>query len=343
MEKPLISVVIPFYNVENYIARCLDSVIHQTYENIEIILIDDCSTDQSFEIAKKHLLRFPQINSHIICFETNQGQGAARNAGIKKAKGDYIYFIDSDDWLANEVVFALFMSHLETDSYDFLGAALQLAYEDGKTFTYNATKHPSEITEIRGNDIFLALIDNVIPAIAGNFLYSSEFLKQNNLFFEEGIKHEDELWMFRICINSQRCLLLPEVTYNYYRSNPNSTMNNIGINNLNNIEKIAKDILNINDCLLLHKKIGTNKFSVYLDRFYYNILKDKNLIHDYPNWVKFYRRLKKHYSQSETSSILKKFRLPPYLAYILLLEKMKKPSKIRNRFYRSFLNKLSVV
>ncbi len=70
MKRPLISVVIPFYNVENYVVRCLDSILHQTYQNFEIILIDDDSSDQSFEIVQYYLSKFPQVESHIISFET---------------------------------------------------------------------------------------------------------------------------------------------------------------------------------------------------------------------------------------------------------------------------------
>lgn len=343
MKRLLISVVIPFYNVENYIVRCLDSVIHQTYQDFEIILIDDDSSDQSFELAQHYLSKFPQVESHIISFETNRGQGAARNAGIKKAKGDYIYFIDSDDWLANRDVFALFVQHVSVSTYDFLGAGLQLAYDGGKISGYNTAKHPSQVTEITGNHILEALVDNVIPAVAGNFMYSSEFLKQHKLLFKEGIKHEDELWMFHVSVCSKKCLLLPDITYNYYRSNPNSTMNNRQISNLENIEKIVEDILETSNTMQLHNKIGIEKFSEYLDRFYYIVLNDENLINHPTEWKIFYKRLKKSYSQSKISTALKKFRLPASLAYILLLEKMKNPSKIRNRFYRRMLNKFSVV
>ncbi len=224
-----------------------------------------------------------------------------------------------------------------------MGAGLQLVYDGGKISGYNTTKHPSQITEITGNHILEALVDNVIPAVAGNFMYSSEFLRKNKLLFKEGIKHEDELWMFHVSICSKKCLLLPHITYNYYRSNPNSTMNNRQISNLENIEKIIEEILETNDILQLHNKIGEEKFSEYLDRFYYIILNDENLTKSSTEWKNFYKKLKKTYIQSKTSHVIKKFSLPSSLAYILLLEKSKRPSKIRNRFYRKLLSKFSVV
>lgn len=92
--KSLISVIIPVYNVEKYICRCLDSVLRQTYCNFEIILVNDGSTDDSGNICKKYQNRESRIT--LLC-QKNRGLSAARNAGIEVAKGDYITFIDSDD------------------------------------------------------------------------------------------------------------------------------------------------------------------------------------------------------------------------------------------------------
>ena len=95
---PKISIIIPVYNVENYIKQALDSVVNQTFKDIEIICINDCTPDKSFEIVKEYAKnddRFVLIEQ-----ETNQGQGVARNIGIEKASGEYIMFLDPDDWFA---------------------------------------------------------------------------------------------------------------------------------------------------------------------------------------------------------------------------------------------------
>lgn len=96
MKQPLVSIVVPIYNVENYLAKCLESLIHQTYSNIEIIAVNDGTKDNSLAIAQK----YSEIDKRIVLIsQKNQGLSAARNTGIKHATGDYICFLDSDDWL----------------------------------------------------------------------------------------------------------------------------------------------------------------------------------------------------------------------------------------------------
>ena len=92
-----ISIIIPVYNVENYLAECLNSVVNQTYRNIEIIIVNDGSTDNSFSIIQQYQLQDERIK---IINQENQGLSAARNAGMKVASGEYLWFVDSDDYVA---------------------------------------------------------------------------------------------------------------------------------------------------------------------------------------------------------------------------------------------------
>lgn len=103
--NPLISVIIPIYNVEKYLSRCLESVITQDYKNIEIILINDGATDRSLDIAIQYQNKDKRIK---VFSQTNQGLSAARNTGLEKAKGDYITFIDSDDYVSQDYVSYMF-------------------------------------------------------------------------------------------------------------------------------------------------------------------------------------------------------------------------------------------
>ena len=96
-ENIKVSIIIPVYNVERYLPKCLDSVINQTLRDIEIICIDDCSTDGSYEILQEYASKDDRII--VLKQETNQGQGVARNRGIDIAKGEYIGFVDPDDWI----------------------------------------------------------------------------------------------------------------------------------------------------------------------------------------------------------------------------------------------------
>lgn len=91
----MISVIVPIYNVQNYIAECLESIISQTYRDLEIICVDDCGLDNSISIVKKYMKKDDRIK--LVHHEENQGLGGARNTGISVANGEYIYFMDSDD------------------------------------------------------------------------------------------------------------------------------------------------------------------------------------------------------------------------------------------------------
>ena len=109
---PKISVVIPVYNVGSYLAECLDSVISQDFKDIEIICVNDCSADNSLEILKKYAGKDSRIK--IVNHEYNKGLGAARNTGLRKAAGKYVFFLDSDDFLCTGILGKLYNKALET-------------------------------------------------------------------------------------------------------------------------------------------------------------------------------------------------------------------------------------
>ena len=114
--NPVVSVIIPVYNVEKYLEECIDSVLAQTYQNIEIILVDDGSTDSSGLICD----RYAEKNTNIsVIHQKNSGLSAARNSGLNKANGDYIYFLDSDDYISADAIEKLF-SIAENDKSDIV-------------------------------------------------------------------------------------------------------------------------------------------------------------------------------------------------------------------------------
>ena len=123
MNNIKVSVIIPVYNVEKYLRECLESVINQTLKDIEIICINDGSTDKSYEILKEYAKLDHRIR---ILNQSNMGQSAARNRGLEIAKGKYVYFMDSDDWLEKDALKCL------TDISE--SKNLQILYFDGKTF-----------------------------------------------------------------------------------------------------------------------------------------------------------------------------------------------------------------
>lgn len=127
-DSPLISVIIPVYNVEKYLHRCLDSVIEQTYKNLEVILIDDGSTDHSGEICDDYAAK--DVRIHVI-HQENQGVSAARNKGLDTAKGEYIAFVDSDDYILPEM-YAKMLECIIENNVDFCVCQWQYEYADGR-------------------------------------------------------------------------------------------------------------------------------------------------------------------------------------------------------------------
>lgn len=112
MNKELISVIVPVYNVQEYLSECIESLINQKYSNLEILLINDCSTDDSLKICKEYEKKDSRIT--VINLKKNSGVSPARNVGLKKCKGDYVYFMDSDDYISEDFLYNL-ISNTEED------------------------------------------------------------------------------------------------------------------------------------------------------------------------------------------------------------------------------------
>ena len=207
-----ISIIIPVFNVENYIERCLKSVVQQDYEDIELILVDDCSPDRSMVIAQSTLqnVRFPV---KIITHQQNGGLSAARNSGIRAATGSYIYFLDSDDELFSANTISALVRILNGIQADCVIGN----YQQIKGKEEYISKKYSRKQLFKGNlEIKHAFAGGDIPIMAWNKLISKDFILENDLFFKEGLVNEDELWTFRLVLEAN-CIVVSGIpTYKYY-------------------------------------------------------------------------------------------------------------------------------
>lgn len=122
-----ISVIVPVYNVEKWLNMCIDSILAQSYKNLEIILVNDGSTDKSKDICDQYLKEDNRVKVFDIL---NSGQSVARNIGLKEAKGDYILFIDSDDYISDKAIIEKFINILDSNNYDFIYTSY-CRFEDG--------------------------------------------------------------------------------------------------------------------------------------------------------------------------------------------------------------------
>lgn len=208
--KPDISVVVPVYNVENHLAECLDSILRQTFQNIEILCVDDGSTDRSPEILAEYTAADPRM---IVVRKENGGLSSARNTAYPLLKGDYTLFVDSDDWI-------------EPDLCAKTLAAARREHADMTFFLYRQTgidDHEYHLESFLKHDDFSAAGPSVLLAhmTAWSKLWRTGFLLENDLRFPEGIYYEDNVAHWKALIRQPKLTVLPEILYRY-RRNPSS-------------------------------------------------------------------------------------------------------------------------
>jgi glycosyltransferase involved in cell wall biosynthesis len=215
----VVSVIIPIYNVEKYLKECVDSITRQTYKNLEIICIDDCSTDGSFEILKKLAQKDSRIK--IIKHETNTGQGIARNEGIMVATGYYVYFMDSDDFIDLDYIEKLVNNIIET------GADVVC---NNRTLKYYGHRSPKnkfmrKISDLPLNRklVFEEIFLKKILIQPTSKLCKLSLLRENKIFFAENLKFEDFYFLHVLKTKIRTISFTYNSTY-YYRQQEGSSM-----------------------------------------------------------------------------------------------------------------------
>jgi glycosyltransferase involved in cell wall biosynthesis len=208
MNSPKVTIVIPVYNVREFIIDCLTSVFEQDYKNIEIILVNDRSVDGSIEIAANLISendkKFPV---KIIHHETNMGVSAARNTGIKNASGDYIFFLDSDDTLLPNSISTL-IERIKTDDTDII---IGNFISDNNFPYFNNSRYLSY------PETLVSFLTESYYAMAWNKLIKLQFLKAYSLLFIDGIYHEDMLFSFFLALYSKKIIITDKITYRYHK------------------------------------------------------------------------------------------------------------------------------
>lgn len=210
MEK-MISVIIPVYNVALYLEACLNSVVSQSYTNLEILLIDDGSTDHSGAICDQ----FASIDSRIkVIHQKNAGAAAAKNAGLRAATGEYLSFVDSDDYLESGA-FALMVSCLEKYDADVVQCAYRDLFTDGSFSTVNR----ESVETYTAEEYLLRYTTDWTSCLLWDKLYKRALF--SGIFFEEGHIVDDEFFTYQGIMNAQCVVYTPEIVY-YYRKRKSS-------------------------------------------------------------------------------------------------------------------------
>lgn len=279
-----VSVIIPTYNVERYINDCLNSVIIQTLTDIEIICIDDASTDNTVEIIEK----FAQSDCRIKLLRNNKNYGPSytRNVGLSEAVGKYIYFLDSDDMIIENALKELY-ENAENNEWDVIFFDGTVLFEDHlyeeQFKSYKIKRRGSYSNGVLGQDLFAEFIRNNewSPSPPRQF-WKREFLVYNNLRYENGILHEDELFSFLAIMQAQKSGVA-KAPYFIRRFRSNSIMTKEKtIDNLRGYVRCYAKIMQYsidNEALILCK----DEVKEYLKKFERNI---NQILIEHPEWIR---------------------------------------------------------
>lgn len=225
-----ISVIVPVYNVEKYIEECIESILNQTLKDIEIIIVNDGTKDNSMKKVEKYL-----SDSRIIVInKENGGLSSARNAGLKIAKGKYISFVDSDDFIDKNMLRDLFYAAEECD----IVSSEMILYNN---ITHKMTKRIREKSFFQGKGSFLYKMCGMEVC---NKIYKRNFLFENNIFFEEGIIHEDNLFTLKAFFMAKNVKYIEKYHYFYRIKREKSILNTLVLDRRKqSFEIILKEIL----------------------------------------------------------------------------------------------------
>ncbi|MCL2305494.1 MAG: glycosyltransferase [Planctomycetaceae bacterium] len=222
--SPKISIIIPVYNVEAYLRQCMDSVVNQTMRDIQIICINDGSTDGSRAILQEYADQDSRIE---IIDKPNGGQSSARNAAYPSIQGKYTLFVDSDDWIdlktcENTYYYAeqtqADFVHFQRYHYKQLTSSLTPSPQKGSLLFYDTPEQKKRFLTSKSHS-------------ACQSLYRTDFLRRHSLRFPEGLVHEDSLFFWQAVTRAERIAFLPGFFY-YYRQRPFSTVTSFGENRL---------------------------------------------------------------------------------------------------------------
>lgn len=258
--KYIISIIVICYNNEKYIKKCLSSILCQIDNKIELIVINDGSTDNSLNIINDTLNDV--LNTKIISVK-NSGISNVRNIGIDEASGEFLIFVDGDDFISDNSL-KYILRYIENNSFDLLLLNTTKYYEI-------SNKYEKEILQIKKhkNIGVWELINNKIFGRAWRFVYSRKLIDKNNIRFHQNLIYEDEEWIPKVIFFANRIDYL-DIPYYFYRKTQNTITTQKNISNIKNLMEITKS--SYEWYLKLNKKSDNNYFYFSLSRCVRNIL-----------------------------------------------------------------------
>lgn len=285
MSDIMFSIIVPIYKVENYLATCVNSLINQSYSNIEIILVDDGSPDKCPQLCDDYAKFDQRIR---VIHKANGGLSDARNAGLKKAKGNYIIFVDSDDYIEKDS--CKIFNELITNRKEIDIIATNIRCIKKEILEFQKYTNIDTDSKYKGSDFLkFQLMNNTMFMPVVRNIYRKQFLLENQLYFKINILHEDQQWTPRAFLLANNVAQLDFVYYNYvFRENSITTKKN-KVKNATDMIMICKELKTLYSTLIddeLKSLLFDYLLMLYLNAFfmgkllgreYENILNDNFL------------------------------------------------------------------
>ncbi len=295
-ENYKVTVGIPVYNSEKYIERCLNSIFNQTYKNIEIIIVNDGSTDRSEEIINSIIIKYKEVYNIKLFTKQNEGPAKTRNFILKQSTGKFIYFIDSDDWIEMNAIERMVSSQIKNDC-DIVKFNYFVNYNEEKSIQNKKNKYINKLIDVKNNQKQLIediLLGNMV-AYPWSMLIKKDIIKENLLFID--CHQEDKIFLLRLLSNVKNIYFLPEKLYHYF-------VNLEGVSHKHKfyyyleqdikLYQIIKDTINelYNNDIDLQQTNDTMT-AYFIERNIYNIYKTSN----YTEFIKVYNETLKEWQK----------------------------------------------
>lgn len=288
---PKYSFIVPVYNVEKYIKECLDSILCQTYKDFEIVVIDDGATDNSYNVCLSIANRDNRVR---IVRQHNMGLGEARNTGIRNASGEFVIFIDSDDFWVSSDKLQKIDTFLKEQHCDVLCYRMILYDNDTKKYLNKTGGKDGNVNKLK----YLKRIDKMIATdmysySACNKVVSTSLIRENNIYFNKGTS-EDIDWSARLLMYTEEILFLDEVIYAYRQNRAGSITHETKKKFLNSYLNIINKILIYAKKSNLNQQILNRYISIAYRAIIITYLKDYKYDNDIRNKILEYRYLIKY-------------------------------------------------
>lgn len=337
--KSLISIIIPIYNVEKYLPKCIDSILEQTYTNLEIILVNDGSPDDCKEICDRYSERDKRIK---VIHKKNGGLSDARNSGLEIASGEYVLFLDSDDFLTSPNCIEHLYTPIKNYPYEISYGRWDILYPNGKiNIGFPESKHQVIDYKKSNEDIFsMFLQQKEVGSGACGTLYNRNFLITNDIKFKKGLLHEDYWWCFLVfssCNSFYKDATKPIFYYCQY--NEKSITSSLSKKNAEDIQWTCLSIIDYSNHTSIPINIGKDIIT-YLEKLHRFIFRIAYNNGTRKEWIEIYKTQQNKYKSSKLFKIKKMYTKPAWLAFFLF-KLMKNPSmNIFFRIYRRILREI---